>query len=99
MDPVKTENDLLNIMGYLFKNGADPTVKYKNKTPKDIATEHGFKLGTALLGNNTKIIIILLILYVHIYAETLECIWNKTYTHDKNIAHSSPSLHKQLLVW
>ena len=39
-------------MGYLFKNGADPTMKSNNKTPRDIATEHGFKLGAVLLGNS-----------------------------------------------
>jgi len=51
MDPVKTTNELLDVMGYLFKNGADPTVKSnQNKTPKHIAIEHGFKLGIALLG-------------------------------------------------
>jgi len=51
MKPVKTTNELLDIMGYLFKHGADPTVKSKNKTPRDIAIKHGFKLGAALLGN------------------------------------------------
>ena len=51
MEPVKTTNKLLDIMGYLFENGADPTVKSKNKTPRDIATKNGFKLGAALLGN------------------------------------------------
>ena len=51
MKPGKTINELLDIMGYLFENGADPTVKSKNKTPRDIATKNGFKLGAALLGN------------------------------------------------
>ena len=51
MDPVKATNEVLDIMGYLFINGADPTVKSKNKTPRDIVTKHGFKLGAALLGN------------------------------------------------
>jgi len=51
MDPVKATNEVLDIMGYLFKHGADPTVKSKNKTPRDIAKKYGFKLGAALLGN------------------------------------------------
>jgi len=54
MDPVKATNEVLDIMGYLFKNGADPTVKSNNKTPRDVATEHGFKLGAALLGNSSE---------------------------------------------
>jgi len=49
----KTITDLLNIMGYLFKEGADPTIKSNNnKSPRDIATEHGFRLGAELLGNS-----------------------------------------------
>jgi len=54
MKPVKATNELLDIMGYLFKNGADPTVKSNNKTPRDIASKQGFKLGAALLGNSSE---------------------------------------------
>jgi len=57
MDPVKTTNDFMDIMGHLFKHGANPTVKSNlktmSKTPRDIATEHGFKLGATLLGNDS----------------------------------------------
>jgi len=44
-------NDLLNIIGCLFNNGADPTFKCKTgRTPRDVATENNFKLGAALFG-------------------------------------------------
>ena len=45
-------NDLLDIIGGLFNNGADPTVKCKmGRTPRDIAIHNDFKLGAALFGN------------------------------------------------
>jgi len=86
-------------MGYLFKNGADPTVKSNQyKTPKDIAIKHGFKLGTALLGNSTEYFNSL---YTHLYmcAEVLEYTWSKTYIQDKSSTHSNTGVHKQLLDW
>ena len=44
--------DMQNIIGCLFNNGADPTVKCKaGRTPRDIATQNNFKLGAALFGN------------------------------------------------
>ena len=47
------ERDLLNIIGYLFKNGANPTIKAKmGLTPKEIADMHKFKIGSALLGES-----------------------------------------------
>ena len=50
--PVNLTNDLLDIIGGLFNNGADPTVKCKmGRTPKDIAIQNDFKLGAALFGN------------------------------------------------
>ena len=98
MDPVKATNDLLDIMGYLFKNGADPTMKSnQDKTPKDIAIKHGFKLGTALLGNSTEYLIVYT--YLYMYAEVLEYTWSKTYAKDKSSPHSNTGVHKQLLDW
>ena len=45
--------DLLDIIGCLFNNGADPTVKCKvGRTPRNVATQNGFKLGETLLGNS-----------------------------------------------
>ena len=44
-------NDLLNVIGHLFNNGADPTAKCKmGRTPRYIAMQTGFKLGAALFG-------------------------------------------------
>ena len=44
--------DMLDIIGYLFNNGGDPTVKCNvGWTPRDIATQSNFKLGAALFGN------------------------------------------------
>ena len=49
---------MLDIIGCLFNNGADPTVKCKvGKTPRDIAIEKNFKLGAALIGNLNYIIV------------------------------------------
>ena len=45
--------DLLDIIGCLFNNGADPTVKCEmGRTPRIVATQNGFKLGETLLGNS-----------------------------------------------
>ena len=42
--------DLKAIIGCLFSNGADPTVKSGiGLTPRQIADVHGFKVGSALL--------------------------------------------------
>lgn len=44
-------NDLLDVIGHLFNNSADPTVKCKmGRTPRNIATQTGFKLGATLFG-------------------------------------------------
>jgi len=51
MDPVNQVRDLLDVIGCLFKNGADPTIKCsKGLTPRAIADVHKFKIGSALLG-------------------------------------------------
>ena len=43
---------MLDIIGYLFNNGANPTVKCNvDWTPRDFATQSNFKLGAALFGN------------------------------------------------
>ena len=53
MNQVAKARDLLNIIGYLFKNGADPTFKSKaGMTPKVIAAMHKFKIGSALFGES-----------------------------------------------
>lgn len=48
--------DLLDIIGCLFNNGADPTVKCKiGRTPRNLATQNRFKLGATLLGNSNHL--------------------------------------------
>ena len=50
--PVNLTKDMLDIIGYLFNNGANPTVKCNvDWTPRDFATQSNFKLGAALFGN------------------------------------------------
>ena len=50
--------DMLDIIGCLFKNGADPTVKCKvHKTPRDVAIQNNFKLRATLIGNLNYIIV------------------------------------------
>ena len=52
INPAKMTKDMQNIIGCLFNNGADPTVKCKaGRTPRDIATQNNFTLGAALFGN------------------------------------------------
>ena len=49
--------DMVDIIGCLFNNGADPTVKCKDgRTPKDIV-KNNFKLGAALFGKLNYIIV------------------------------------------
>ena len=49
---MKKTNNLLDIIGYLFNNGADPTVKCNmGMMPRDIAIQNNFKLGTTLFGS------------------------------------------------
>ena len=56
--PVNLTKDMLDIIGCLFKNGTDPTVKCKvHKTPRDVAIQNNFKLGAALIGNLNYIIV------------------------------------------
>ena len=43
---------MLNIIGMLFEHNADPTIKSnEDKTPKEVAITHNFKIGAALFGN------------------------------------------------
>ena len=50
---------MLDIVGCLFNNGADPTVKCKvGMTPRDTAMQSNFKLGAALIGNLNYYIIV-----------------------------------------
>lgn len=45
-------NDLLNIIGCLFENGADPMAKCNmGRTPRDVTILNNFKIGTILFGN------------------------------------------------
>ena len=58
--------DLLDIIGCLFNNGADPTVKCKvGKTPRDVATRNRFKLGATLLGK-LELLNCMVLLMLHI---------------------------------
>ena len=48
----------MDIVGCLFNNGANPTVKCKvGMTPRDIVMQSNFKLGAALIGNLNYIIV------------------------------------------
>ena len=93
--------DLLDIIGDLFNNGADPTVKCKmGRTPRDVAIQNDFKLGAALFGN-ISIKLHGMCSYITFYkTEILECIWLKDnvsiITDNKN---DKICLHKELLQW
>ena len=92
-------NDLLDIIGCLFDNGANPTTESKmGRTPRDVATRNDFKLGATLLG---KIIFMhgIVIVIIRIKTEILEYIWSKDDVRNIKDKTVKICLHKVLLQW